>query len=347
MPTWRLSTSTHLPRSAFDVVLLLDVLEHLVDPGALLARTRTWLAPGGRVILSVPNVAHAAVRLSLLRGRFPRTDTGLLDRTHLHFFDRPQLQALLAAAGLATIDMLTVERGIDETELPVVPEEAPPGIVEAIAADPLSRVYQFFVVARPGPAVDGSGGLTQALMERLRELQNAYRRLEDYAARPPADEQTREDAMAPALVTAHLDDVIANRDTLRRLLGERMVELTQASETIGVLLRDVAVQREFAAVLAEQVPRIAAHGGEARILDQLEGFQAVAATPASAAALAREAEEFRRLQGAVGFRAARPPRRVVASGAARPDVSQPGDAPARRCERLDARSRRITRASRR
>ncbi|MDR5956878.1 hypothetical protein, partial [Escherichia coli] len=82
-------------------------------------------------------------------------DTGLLDRTHLHFFDRPQLQALLAAAGLATIDMLTVERGIDETELSVVPEQAPPGIVEAIAADPLSRVYQFFVMARPGHAVEG------------------------------------------------------------------------------------------------------------------------------------------------------------------------------------------------
>ena len=46
------------------------------------------LAPGGYVVLSVPNVAHADVALALLDGRFRYTDTGLLDRTHLRFFTR-------------------------------------------------------------------------------------------------------------------------------------------------------------------------------------------------------------------------------------------------------------------
>lgn len=316
-----------LPRGAFDVVLLLDVLEHLVDPGALLARTRSWLAPGGRVLVSVPNVAHAAVRLSLLRGQFPRTDTGLLDRTHLHFFDQAQLQALLAGAELAAIDMLTVERGLDDTELPVAREAAPAGIVETIAADPLSRVYQFFVIAVPGPAAGEGGGLTQAVMDRLRGVQAAYRKLEDYAAHTQADGQVRAEALAAelrtstdrsarlevqvrdqaahaaALMTARLADVVADRDTLRRQLAERMAELTQSSETTAVLLRDLEVQREFAAVLAAQVPRIAARGGESQILDRLDRFQAVAPTPAAAAALAGEAAEFRRLQGTVAFRA--------------------------------------------
>src|SRR3954454_23807229 len=73
----------------FDVILLLDVLEHLKDPAATLRRASARLAPGGRVVTSIPNVTHAAVRLQLLAGRFPRTDIGLLDRTHLQFFDRP------------------------------------------------------------------------------------------------------------------------------------------------------------------------------------------------------------------------------------------------------------------
>src|SRR5580765_3729350 len=72
----------------FDVVLLLDVLEHLRDPLQTLRRAVSFLAPGGRIVASIPNVAHAAVRLQLLDGRFERTDIGLLDRTHIQFFDR-------------------------------------------------------------------------------------------------------------------------------------------------------------------------------------------------------------------------------------------------------------------
>ncbi|MGV3519122.1 hypothetical protein [Luteitalea sp.] len=63
------------------------------------------------------------------------------------------------------------------------------------------------------------------------------------------------------------------------------------------------MQREFAESLAAQVPRIAARGGEVRVLDELDRYQAVAPTPDAADALAAEAAEFRRLQGAVAFRA--------------------------------------------
>jgi len=57
----------------FDVVLMLDVLEHLPDPAAVL---RTWVCPGrgGWAVISLPNVAHVSVRLSLLEGRFSYND---------------------------------------------------------------------------------------------------------------------------------------------------------------------------------------------------------------------------------------------------------------------------------
>lgn len=325
-----------VPPAAFDVVLMLDVLEHLVDPGALLARTRAWLAPGGRALLSVPNVTHGAVRLSLLQGRFPRTDVGLLDRTHLHFFDQDSLQALVTGAGFGVLDLLTVERGLEETELEPPAAGVPAGVLEAVADDPLSRVYQFVVIAAPsaGPAV--GGGLLQVLLSRLRSQQAAYRRLEDFAAQAEATGRAREDALtaelrrvaeyvahleatlrdhetraasthaaheAASAATARQSDLEADRDMLRHQLTARVEELQQASDAIATLLRDLCVQREFAESLAAQVPRIAARGGEVRVLDELDRYQAVAPTPDAAATLAAEAAEFRRLQGAVAFRA--------------------------------------------
>lgn len=89
----------------FDAIVYGDVLEHLSDPrGALLALDRT-LAPGGTVIVSVPNVAHLWVRLSLLLGRFDYADRGILDRSHLRFFTRRTLLAFLQGAGLTVTEL--------------------------------------------------------------------------------------------------------------------------------------------------------------------------------------------------------------------------------------------------
>ena len=81
-----------------------DVLEHLVDPLATLRRLTAHLQPGGVVLVSLPNVAHLAVRLLLLSGRFPYMDRGPLDRTHLHFYTRATAQSLLEEAGLRVIE---------------------------------------------------------------------------------------------------------------------------------------------------------------------------------------------------------------------------------------------------
>jgi hypothetical protein len=58
------------------------------------------LASGGRVIVSVPNVAHLWVRLSLLLGRWEYADRGILDRTHVRFFTRRSFVRFLGDAGL-------------------------------------------------------------------------------------------------------------------------------------------------------------------------------------------------------------------------------------------------------
>lgn len=85
--------------SGFDAIIMADVLEHLRRPEELLGRVRSLLAPGGMLLLSVPNVAHFTVRKNLLLGRFDRTDRGILDRSHLHFFTLASLRRLLGKTG--------------------------------------------------------------------------------------------------------------------------------------------------------------------------------------------------------------------------------------------------------
>jgi 2-polyprenyl-3-methyl-5-hydroxy-6-metoxy-1,4-benzoquinol methylase len=91
----------------FDSIVFADVLEHLPDPVGTLKSYRRFLQPDGRVLVSVPNVAVWNVRLGLLFGRFEYTPTGTLDKTHLRFFTRANLQRALREAGLhpTTIDV--------------------------------------------------------------------------------------------------------------------------------------------------------------------------------------------------------------------------------------------------
>ena len=72
---------------SYDLILLLDVLEHLPDSTATLRKLSKLLRPGGQVIVSVPNIAHLSVSVPLLLlRRFNYQDAGILDRTHLRFF---------------------------------------------------------------------------------------------------------------------------------------------------------------------------------------------------------------------------------------------------------------------
>jgi len=82
-----------------DGVLLLDVLEHLVDPWRFLERLRAVLAPDAMVVASIPNVANLWLLEELAAGRFTYASDGLLDKTHLRFFTRASIASLFDGAG--------------------------------------------------------------------------------------------------------------------------------------------------------------------------------------------------------------------------------------------------------
>ena len=84
----------------FDCVVFNDVLEHTVDPWAVLRSTVPILAPGGVVVASIPNVRNVSVVLDLvIRGNWTYRDLGILDRTHLRFFTSRSIRALFADSG--------------------------------------------------------------------------------------------------------------------------------------------------------------------------------------------------------------------------------------------------------
>jgi SAM-dependent methyltransferase len=141
----------------FDCILAMDVLEHVRNPSAVLRSLVTFcLADHGRLILSLPNIAHGSVRLALLEGKFEYQPTGLLDETHLRFFTQTSVDALLAECDLTSIIEVAVGRDILATEVAVNADSISPDVLVDIRRDPHAYTYQFFRVAtRKGLALPG------------------------------------------------------------------------------------------------------------------------------------------------------------------------------------------------
>ncbi len=70
----------------YDCIILADILEHLVDPAKAIFALYNKLKKNGRMIISIPNIAHLDVISGLIDGNFNYNKTGILDSTHLRFF---------------------------------------------------------------------------------------------------------------------------------------------------------------------------------------------------------------------------------------------------------------------
>jgi SAM-dependent methyltransferase len=88
-----------------DCLVFGDVLEHMVDPWAVLTRLAEWVRDGGQILACIPNIQHYSVLVNLLRGTWEYQDEGLLDRTHVRFFTLQGVQDLFAQAGLHVFEI--------------------------------------------------------------------------------------------------------------------------------------------------------------------------------------------------------------------------------------------------
>jgi len=147
------------PYRQFDVVIFGDVLEHVTNAEEVLRLTSLALKPAGKVIASIPNVGHLAVRAMLLEGRWEYSDLGLLDRDHVRFFTKDTIYQLFNNAHYDV-------KAIESTNLPVetVSEmcsmQLNPKFVElarsAAGDDPSTTAFQYIAMAQPkfqGPRI--------------------------------------------------------------------------------------------------------------------------------------------------------------------------------------------------
>ena len=138
-----------LPAHSMDVILCLDVLEHMIDPWTFIKRIKPLLKTDGYFLATIPNAAHASVVLELLAGKFQYRDLGLLDKNHVRFFTLDSVENLFRDAGYL-IDTLDRNK-VDVKYLELLPGAygLPPEITSFVNSRPESDTYQFIVKALP------------------------------------------------------------------------------------------------------------------------------------------------------------------------------------------------------
>lgn len=87
----------------FDIIIFADVLEHLVNPEAVLAKADKHLKENGIILISVPNIANLYIRLSIMMGKFNYSDRGILDKDHKMFYTLSNARKMLKRSNLKTL----------------------------------------------------------------------------------------------------------------------------------------------------------------------------------------------------------------------------------------------------
>ncbi len=90
----------------FDFIIMADVLEHLVNPESVLKRLHEVSSANTKLLISLPNIASWPMRKQLFfKGDFQYQESGLLDRTHLHFYTVNTLPRMLSKNGWKVLEI--------------------------------------------------------------------------------------------------------------------------------------------------------------------------------------------------------------------------------------------------
>jgi SAM-dependent methyltransferase len=92
-----------LKTQKFDVIIFSDVLEHLYDPVGIIKSYQSVLKQDGIIVVTVPNIANIFSRIALLFGFFNYSETGVMDKTHIRFFNKKNLKELAEESHLKIV----------------------------------------------------------------------------------------------------------------------------------------------------------------------------------------------------------------------------------------------------
>ena len=90
----------------YDVVLMMELLEHLEEPEQALKNVRRLIAKGGLLYMTVPICDCIFERISRIKHRITREEqVRRIDETHIHAFSQPELVKMLAGAGFEVMEV--------------------------------------------------------------------------------------------------------------------------------------------------------------------------------------------------------------------------------------------------
>lgn len=120
---------------AYDVLILSEVLEHLIDPWGVMKALAPFVKPGGRVYASSPNISHHKVIRSLLAGRFDYEMEGVMDRTHVRWFTPSSYRAMFEDSGFQTLSVG-----------PVAPYPGKARLINRLSGGRLAHLFQLQIM---------------------------------------------------------------------------------------------------------------------------------------------------------------------------------------------------------
>ncbi|AKG22277.1 class I SAM-dependent methyltransferase [Calothrix sp. 336/3] len=166
-----------LSSQIFDVAVFGDILEHLRNPWKVLTEIRNFLNPDGYIVASIPNIAHGAVRLNLLQGKFEYTNLGILDDTHLRFFTRETIYDLLEKSGylIDVMERITLPIFSGSNWIPHLEKnQFDQHILEMIEQDEEADTFQYIIKAFPISIENKYIILQKKYTQVLEQLENYY-----------------------------------------------------------------------------------------------------------------------------------------------------------------------------
>jgi 2-polyprenyl-3-methyl-5-hydroxy-6-metoxy-1,4-benzoquinol methylase/predicted nucleic acid-binding Zn-ribbon protein len=263
-----LDYTKELDGERFDVVLFQDVLEHLKDPGALLRQARGYIEPGGYVVASIPNIAHAAVALDLMSGRFAYRPWGLLDDTHLRFFSRASIYELFESRGYLIDELSRIDIAPRSTEFQTKLDSFPPAVVQFALTQEEATTYQFIVKAYPTL----EPGVLAVLRTKLAAAQQADAERSDELTALRRDFEAAQGQLAAQ--DEHAAQLRSRLGAAEQADAERSDELTALRRDFEAAQGQLAAQDEHAAQLRSRLTAAregaaARHAANVQLQEQL------------------------------------------------------------------------------
>lgn len=164
----------------FDYILFADVLEHIEKTGEILYQFSKKLKPNGKILISIPNIAHFDISQNLVNRTFNYNYVGILDNTHLRFFTKSSFYEMINKVNEVYSTSFQIKQ-IGKT-VAIPPEAANyPHLYELLNKDGeicvLQYVYQIENhkkqgVNNPIEKVDYFGMIEQRLNERRKILKD-------------------------------------------------------------------------------------------------------------------------------------------------------------------------------